>query len=91
MNSNKLTYIILIILITDKIEFKNVNFTYPTRPEAKILNNFSLKIPVGKVLAICGASGSGKSTIGQLIEKFYEIDNGDILVDGTSIKDIDSR
>jgi ATP-binding cassette subfamily B (MDR/TAP) protein 8 len=77
--------------IEDKIEFKNVNFAYPTRPEAKVLNNFSLKIPVGKVLAICGTSGSGKSTIGQLIEKFYEIDDGDILVDGVSVKDIDSR
>jgi len=77
--------------IEDKIEFKNVNFAYPTRPEARILNNFSLKIPVGKVLAICGTSGSGKSTIGQLIEKFYEIDDGDILIDNVSIKDIDSR
>ncbi|ORX44313.1 hypothetical protein BCR36DRAFT_415069 [Piromyces finnis] len=82
---------IIINEIQDKIEFKNVNFTYPTRPEAKILNNFSLKIPVGKVLAICGTSGSGKSTIGQLIEKFYEIDSGNILVDDISIKDIDSR
>jgi len=82
---------IVINEIEDKIEFKNVNFAYPTRPESKILNNFSLKIPVGKVLAICGTSGSGKSTIGQLIEKFYEIEDGDILVDGISIKDIDSR
>ncbi|KAJ3088062.1 ATP-binding cassette, sub-B (MDR TAP), member 8 [Quaeritorhiza haematococci] len=74
-----------------EIEFRDVDFTYPTRPEHRILQRFNLKIPVGRVVALCGASGSGKSTIGQLIERFYDPDNGDILIDGISLKKLDPR
>jgi ATP-binding cassette, subfamily B (MDR/TAP), member 8 len=52
--------------IEGHIEFKNVYFSYPTRPDQPILENFSLSIPVGSVVAFVGSSGSGKSTIGQV-------------------------
>lgn len=52
----------------------NVNFTYPTRPKTKVLDELKLIIPAGKVTAIVGPSGSGKSTIVGLIERWYELD-----------------
>ncbi|KAI9206111.1 P-loop containing nucleoside triphosphate hydrolase protein [Polychytrium aggregatum] len=72
-----------------EIEFVNVEFRYPTRPQHPVLHNFSLKVPVGKIVALCGQSGSGKSTIGQLIERFYEADAGSILIDGVDIRKLD--
>ncbi|XP_013421119.1 ATP-binding cassette sub-family B member 8, mitochondrial [Lingula anatina] len=71
------------------IEFKNVSFSYPTRPEQEVLHNFSLKIPAGKVVALCGLSGGGKSTIAALLERFYDVKNGSITVDDVDIKDLD--
>ena len=53
--------------LNGQIEFKNVSFSYPTRPDQPILENFNLTIPVGSVVAFVGSSGSGKSTIGQVI------------------------
>ena len=55
----------------------NVNFTYPTRPELKVLDDLKLIIPAGKTTAIVGPSGSGKSTIIALIQRWYEL-NGDM-------------
>jgi ATP-binding cassette subfamily B (MDR/TAP) protein 1 len=62
--------------ILGKIEFKNVTFRYPTRPEQKVLDDFSATFEEGKTTAIVGASGSGKSTIIQLIERFYDPEAG---------------
>jgi ABC-type multidrug transport system fused ATPase/permease subunit len=70
------------------IEFKNVDFFYPSRPDHQVLTNFSFKFQVGKITAIVGPSGSGKSTIVQLIERFYDPNNGEVLIDGMDIKDI---
>ena len=67
--------------IRGSIEFKNVTFRYPTRPEQKVLDDFSVTFAEGKTTAIVGASGSGKSTIIQLIERFYDPDNGSIYLD----------
>ncbi len=66
------------------IEFKNVNFSYVNNQ--KVLNNVSFKINPGETFAIVGPTGSGKTTITNLITKFYEINSGNILFDG---KDID--
>ena len=69
-----------------KIEFKNVTFCYPSRPDVKVLNNFNMVFEPGKMTGICGETGSGKSTIIQLIERFYEPTSGVIEVDGVDIK-----
>ncbi|MGC4130526.1 MAG: ABC transporter transmembrane domain-containing protein [Bergeyella sp.] len=67
-----------------QIEFKNISFAYEDRD---VLENFSLTIPKGKTVALVGQSGSGKSTIANLITRFYDVQNGEILVDGINIKD----
>ncbi|KAK8045809.1 hypothetical protein PG996_013873 [Apiospora saccharicola] len=82
----------------------DVNFTYPTRPKAKVLDELKLVIPAGKVTAIVGPSGSGKSTIVGLIERWYELDgdpdknqlvaffrNGSITVGETRLHDLDLK
>ncbi len=67
------------------VEFKNITFGYEER---EVLKNFSLSIPKGKTIALVGQSGSGKSTITNLITRFYDVNNGEILVDGENIKNI---
>ncbi|XP_060555918.1 mitochondrial potassium channel ATP-binding subunit-like [Ruditapes philippinarum] len=71
------------------IEFTNVHFSYPTRPEQEVLKDFSLKIPHGKTVALVGSSGGGKSTIAALLERFYDIDSGKITIDGENVRDLD--
>ena len=72
-----------------EIVFKHVSFTYPTRPDQKILQNFNLSIPGGKIVAIVGTSGSGKSTAASLLERFYDSDDGSITIDKVNIKSLD--
>ncbi|XP_039129218.1 ABC transporter B family member 20-like isoform X2 [Dioscorea cayenensis subsp. rotundata] len=67
------------------IELKNVDFSYPTRPDVAILSNFSLKVSGGQTLAVVGVSGSGKSTIISLIERFYDPVAGQVLLDGRDL------
>ena len=70
-----------------KIEFKNVTFAYPTRPQQNILKNLSLIVKPGEHAALVGFSGCGKSSIIQLIERFYDVNDGEILIDDINIKD----
>ncbi len=72
-----------------RIEFRDVTFTYPSRPNEKILNAFTLSVTKGEKLAIVGPSGAGKSTVFQLIQRFYDPAGGQILIDGVNIKDAD--
>ncbi|XP_039157216.1 LOW QUALITY PROTEIN: ABC transporter B family member 15-like [Eucalyptus grandis] len=67
------------------IEFKHVEFAYPSRPENIIFRDFSLTIPSGKTLALVGGSGSGKSTVIWLLQRFYNPLSGEILLDGIAI------
>ena len=75
--------------IKGKIEFKNVKFAYPTKKDLFVLNGISFCIEPGQAAALVGHSGCGKSTIIQLLERFYDVDdgNGEILIDGINIKD----
>lgn len=67
--------------VEGEIELKNVRFIYPSRPTVTVLADFSLKIPAGKTVALVGASGSGKSTIIGLLERFYAPLAGEVLID----------
>ncbi len=71
------------------IEFKNVNFSY--NENEQILKDVSFKINPGETVAIVGSTGSGKTTITSLISRFYDIQSGDILIDGCPIKDIELK
>ena len=75
--------------IEGNIEFKNVAFNYPSRPDIMVLKDLSLKINSGEKIALVGHSGAGKSTIVQLLMKFYVAKDGEILIDGHDIKDQD--
>ena len=74
-----------------KIEFRNVTFAYPTKPEIDILKNVSFIIEPGQSVGLVGYSGCGKSTIIQLIERFYDVEdgNGEVLIDDINIKNYD--
>lgn len=70
---------------TGAIEYQQVHFAYPGRPDVPVLQGIDLSIEPGQKIALVGASGAGKSTIVQLLQQFYRIDSGDIRVDGQSI------
>lgn len=69
------------------ISFKNVNFSYTK--EKQVLYDFNLEVKAGEKVALVGATGSGKTTVVNLLMRFYDIDSGEILVDNVNIKDID--
>ncbi|KAM4085347.1 hypothetical protein ACJW30_10G020400 [Castanea mollissima] len=73
------------------IQFKDVSFSYPSRPDVAIFNKLCLDIPSGKIVALVGGSGSGKSTVISLIERFYEPLSGEILIDGHNIRVLDLK
>ena len=77
--------------VTGNVEFRNVSFSYPTRPEQTVLNELSLNLPAGKVVAVCGRSGAGKSTIAGLLERFYDPQHGQVLLDGHDITTLDAQ
>ena len=71
--------------IREQIEFKDVSFKYETEP---VLEHINLRVPVGEIIAIVGTSGAGKSTIANLIPRFYDVSSGSISIDGTDIRDV---
>ncbi|ENI01981.1 hypothetical protein COCC4DRAFT_202734 [Bipolaris maydis ATCC 48331] len=70
------------------IEIKDVSFAYPARPDITVLKNLTVSAPAGKTTALVGASGSGKSTIVGLIERWYDQASGVIYLDGTDIREL---
>jgi ATP-binding cassette subfamily B (MDR/TAP) protein 1 len=73
--------------ISGDVELRDVYFTYPARPDEQIFAGFSLFIPSGTTTALVGQSGSGKSTVISLIERFYDPQAGEVLIDGTNLKE----
>ena len=71
------------------IEFKDFCFSYPSRPNLPVLRNINLKINKGESVGVVGASGCGKSTVIALLERFYDIESGQLFIHGTSLKDLD--
>ncbi|KAK1378506.1 ABC transporter B family member 9 [Heracleum sosnowskyi] len=72
--------------IEGAIELKDVYFSYPARPDVQIFSGLSLNIPSGVTAALIGQSGSGKSTVISLLERFYDPDSGQVLIDGVDLK-----
>jgi ATP-binding cassette, subfamily B, bacterial len=70
-----------------KIEYKNVAFSYPSRPDMEVLRNINLEVKSGEKVGLVGYSGAGKSTIVQLLMRYYKLTGGQILVDGKNIND----
>lgn len=68
------------------ISFRNVNFSY--QPGKQALHDFDLKVKAGQKIALVGATGSGKTTVVNLLMRFYDIDSGEILIDGVNIRDL---
>ena len=73
------------------IEFRDVRFAYPSRPDRVVLDALNLTLAPGEVFALVGPSGGGKSTVGALLERFYDPAEGDVLVDGVRVSDLDPR
>lgn len=74
------------LLVSGEIVFNNVSFSYPSRPDFPVLKNLEFKIRAGEKIALVGRSGSGKSTIINLIMRFYAVSDGRVLVDGNDIQ-----
>ena len=72
-----------------EISFENISFNYPTRADADVLTNLSMKITAGTITAVVGRSGSGKSSIASLLMRLYDPQSGEILLDGRNLKELD--
>ncbi|KAL4999357.1 P-loop containing nucleoside triphosphate hydrolase protein [Aspergillus recurvatus] len=77
--------------IGSDIEFRNVSFRFPSRPDKPILQDLSLRIPAGKQTALVGLSGSGKSTVAGLITRFYDAEEGQVMIGGHDVRELNVR
>uniref|UniRef100_A0A663E1E6 ATP binding cassette subfamily B member 1 n=1 Tax=Aquila chrysaetos chrysaetos TaxID=223781 RepID=A0A663E1E6_AQUCH len=77
--------------IKGNLEFQNVYFNYPSRPDVEILKGLNLKVSCGQTVALVGGSGCGKSTTVQLIQRFYDPKEGTVTIDGQDIKTLNVR
>ena len=78
-------------IVKGEIVFNDVNFTYPMRQKSPVLQNFNMKIEATKKIALVGHSGCGKSTITNLLLRFYNINSGKIEIDGIDLSDYDIK
>eukprot|EP00026_Physarum_polycephalum_P005532 Phypoly_transcript_05567.p1 GENE.Phypoly_transcript_05567~~Phypoly_transcript_05567.p1 ORF type:complete len:604 (+),score=103.38 Phypoly_transcript_05567:30-1841(+) len=77
--------------ISGRVAFNHVSFAYPARKDKVILSDFSLNLEPGQVVGVVGMSGSGKTTLTQLLLRLYEVDGGNITIDGTDIRELDPK
>ncbi|GFG27858.1 leptomycin B resistance protein pmd1 [Aspergillus udagawae] len=77
--------------VLGKVELRNVHFAFPCRPDKPVLQNLSFLCPAGQQTAIVGLSGSGKSTVAELITRFYNADEGTVLLDGHDLRELNTR
>ncbi|MCO4762607.1 MAG: ATP-binding cassette domain-containing protein [Myxococcales bacterium] len=75
--------------VSGALRFSGVDFTYPSRPDIQILHNIDLQLAPGEVVALVGPSGGGKSTVGALISRLYDPDQGSVFLDDTNLRDLD--
>jgi ABC-type multidrug transport system fused ATPase/permease subunit len=73
------------------VEFRNVRFAYDPRKSEPVIRNLDLKVPAGEVLAIVGPTGHGKSTLVQLLTRFYDVNQGAVLVDGHDVRSLSQK
>jgi ATP-binding cassette, subfamily B, bacterial len=71
-----------------EVEFDQVQFHYPSRPDAPALQDFSLRLAAGETVALVGASGAGKTTVFQLLQRFYDVASGQVRLNGTDVRDL---
>lgn len=77
--------------IQGEVEFERIKFSYPSRPESMVLKDFHVRVPAGQTVALVGTSGSGKSTSIALLQRFYDVDEGAVKIDGVDIKKLKLR
>ncbi|XP_051576241.1 ATP-dependent translocase ABCB1-like isoform X2 [Myxocyprinus asiaticus] len=75
-------------VVKGNIEFKNIHFSYPSRQDVKVLNGINLKVMSGQTVALVGSSGCGKSTTIQLLQRFYDPQEGTVTIDGHDIRSL---
>ncbi|XP_073533905.1 ATP-binding cassette sub-family B member 5-like isoform X1 [Phyllobates terribilis] len=78
-------------IIKGDVEFKNIHFCYPSRPNVQVLNGLNVKVKSGQTVALVGQSGCGKSTTVQLLQRLYDPQQGSIMVDGHDIRSLNVR
>jgi ATP-binding cassette, subfamily B (MDR/TAP), member 1 len=74
-----------------EVELKRVVFAYPSRPDVTVLNEFSVRVKAGSTVAVVGASGSGKSTVVWLVQRFYDPAGGKVMVGGIDVRELDLK
>ncbi|CAI7932054.1 unnamed protein product, partial [Closterium sp. NIES-54] len=79
----------VLLSLSGKLEFRNLSFRYPTRPEALVLEDINLTIQPGELVALVGHNGSGKSTLLRLLQRLYEPSEGQVLIDDVPLPEID--
>lgn len=72
--------------LSSGIQFKDVHFTYPSRPDMPIFQGLNLDVPAGSITAVVGPSGSGKSTLGSLLLRLYDPEQGQVIVGGHDVR-----
>lgn len=74
-----------------EVQFRDVDFTYPSRPDVSVLKGFALRVPPNTTCAFVGSSGSGKSTAVALLQRFYDVDGGAVTIDGHDVRALDLK